>query len=149
MRGASTYYRIWCCAFLVLLAARLATGQRAGAAARGDLQVRVIDAGTQKALANTDVDVYSDNGIRCIQAPCPTNGMSWRGRTDKHGVVVIPDSVVQYSMTIGAPGYRAVGITRSKFRRRQTVALERDVVERTSCAGDRGRVAEFTLSGAS
>ena len=149
MRGVSSYYRIWCCALLVLLAARLATGQRAGASARGDLQVRVIDAGTRKPLANTDVDVYSDNGIRCIQAPCPTNGVSWGGRTDKHGVVVIPDSVVQASMSIGAPGYRAVGITRSKFRRRQTVALERDVAERTSCASEWSRVAHFALSAAS
>jgi len=70
-----------------------------------NLRVRVIDAATSKPIPNTVVEVYSDNGVRCIKAPCPTNGVKWSGKTDHRGMVIVPARVRQASMTISATGY--------------------------------------------
>jgi hypothetical protein len=56
-------------------------------------------------LAGAPVEIWSDNGIRCIRAPCPTNGTSWHGRSDARGLVVIPTRVLQASTTLTTPGY--------------------------------------------
>jgi hypothetical protein len=70
-----------------------------------DLKLKVVDKSTKRPIKNTDVEIYSDNGIRCIQAPCPTNGKRWQGKTNAKGVVSIPASLIQNSMTITAVGY--------------------------------------------
>lgn len=77
------------------------------------LKLLVIDKATKKPLANKSVSIYSDNGIRCIQAPCPTNGKNWKGKTDKHGYLMIPDNIRQASMTIEIAGYEANELNRS------------------------------------
>ncbi len=77
------------------------------------LQLLVIDKATKKPLANQSVSIYSDNGIRCIQAPCPTNGKNWKGKTDKHGNLTIPNNIRQASMTIEIAGYGAEELNRS------------------------------------
>ena len=46
------------------------------------MHVRLLDAATAKPIANTDVELWSDNGIRCIKAPCPTDGKQWKGTSD-------------------------------------------------------------------
>ncbi len=72
---------------------------------KSDLRLKVVDKTTKKVIKNTGIEIYSDNGIRCRKAPCPTNGKQWRGRTNARGIVIIPADVIQNSMTITAPGY--------------------------------------------
>lgn len=77
------------------------------------LRILVIDKTTKSPVANKSVEIYSDNGIRCIKAPCPTNGIEWTGKTDKHGYLVIPQNVRQASMHIEIAGYEAKELNRS------------------------------------
>jgi hypothetical protein len=58
------------------------------------LRIQLIDAASGEPLANAEIEVYSDNGIRCARAPCPTDGRPWRGRSDDRGVVALPASVL-------------------------------------------------------
>jgi hypothetical protein len=67
------------------------------------VRVRLLDASSDRPLSNADVELWSDNGVRCIKAPCPTNGTQWTGRSDAAGDVVIPTSVLQPVTTIRTP----------------------------------------------
>ena len=69
------------------------------------LHVTVLDSASGRPLQHFDVRIESDNGIRCIRAPCPTNAVRWTGHTDKKGVVAVPAKVVQSSMSISAAGH--------------------------------------------
>lgn len=69
------------------------------------IRVTVLDAASGKPIAKTEVHVYSDNGVRCIRAPCPTNAKDWKGHTDGNGVFKLPSTVVQQSMTLTATGH--------------------------------------------
>ena len=71
------------------------------------LRLLAISKTTKKPLANKAVEIYSDNGIRCVKAPCATNGINWKGKTDKHGYLMIPSNIRQASMTIEIAGYEA------------------------------------------
>jgi hypothetical protein len=74
--------------------------------ARGDsLRVQLVDAATSRRVANADVEVFSDNGIRCATAPCPTDGRTWRGRTDARGRVVLPRHALNVTASIGTPSH--------------------------------------------
>ena len=64
------------------------------------VRVRLLDAHSGAAIANTGVAVSSDNGIRCVTAPCPTNALGWTGKTDAMGTVVVPSNVLQASTRI-------------------------------------------------
>ncbi len=57
-------------------------------------------------LANTEVRVWSDNGVRCIAPPCPTEGREQLATTDDAGRFVLPPSQVDQSMTLLIEGYR-------------------------------------------
>jgi hypothetical protein len=59
------------------------------------VHVRLVDAVTTRAITNTEVEVSSDSGIRCVQAPCPTNEKRWTGWTDTEGSVMIPIDALQ------------------------------------------------------
>lgn len=77
------------------------------------LKVLVIDKATNRPLKNKSVEIYSDNGVRCIKAPCPTNGIEWQGKTDKHGYLIVPAKIRQASMTIEISGYEAKELNRA------------------------------------
>lgn len=77
------------------------------------LKLLVIDKTANKPLKNKSVEIYSDNGVRCVKAPCPTNGIQWQGKTDKHGYLIIPPNIRQNSMTIQINGYEAKELNRS------------------------------------
>lgn len=81
------------------------------------LRVQLVDERSGKPIRNTDVEVYSDNGVRCVMEPCPTNGMSWNGRTDRNGFVRIPGSIRQRSMHISASGYSSWVDLDRRFRK--------------------------------
>lgn len=71
------------------------------------LKLLVVSISTEKPIANRSVTINSDNGVRCVMAPCPTNSKQWQGRTNRQGLVVIPQKVIQQSTTIKIPGYMA------------------------------------------
>lgn len=66
------------------------------------LRLTVLDRASGRPLPQIAVRIDSDNGIRCIKAPCPSHAMQWTGRTDNKGVIAVPARVVQASMTITA-----------------------------------------------
>ncbi len=68
------------------------------------VQVKLVDALDARPLANAEVQLSSDNGIRCVRAPCPTASRSWQGRTDAGGRVTIPTNVLQASSSVTAAG---------------------------------------------
>lgn len=70
------------------------------------VRVKLLDAYSGGIISNSDVEVYSDNGVRCFRAPCPTNGKQWRGRSGADGYVVIPTDILQQSTSISTPAYR-------------------------------------------
>jgi hypothetical protein len=69
------------------------------------VDVRLLDAATAKPIANTAVEVQSDNGIRCIKAPCPTDAKQWKGTSDANGRVTIPRSALNTTANIKTAGY--------------------------------------------
>jgi hypothetical protein len=52
--------------------------------------VRLVDAATGAPIAGHKVHVFSDNGVRCIRAPCDTEASSWDGTSDEHGLITPP-----------------------------------------------------------
>jgi hypothetical protein len=85
--------------------------------AKGDsLPVVLLDAATAGPIVNAEVELWSDNGVRCVQAPCPTNGRQWRGRSNAAGQVVIPKKALQPVTSIKASGYDGDLIEDSEFR---------------------------------
>lgn len=62
--------------------------------------VQLIDVSTGHPVRNAGLRLVSDNGIRCIRAPCPTNTRIWKGKSDTEGFVQIPTSEIQSSTQI-------------------------------------------------
>jgi hypothetical protein len=74
--------------------------------AKGDsVRVRLLDAVSSGPIANAAVELWSDNSVRCVQAPCPTNGQEWAGRSNAAGQVVVPTSAVQAVTSVRTPGH--------------------------------------------
>jgi hypothetical protein len=71
----------------------------------GTLRVELVDVVSATAIPDVPVEVFSDNGIRCMRAPCPTNGRTWRGRADSAGRVRIPTTVLQATVSLRTPGH--------------------------------------------
>lgn len=84
---------------------------------KGNLRLLIKDKKTRAPLARREVEIYSDNGIRCITAPCPTNGIEWRGKTDSQGYVIVPKRIRQVSMTISIDGYVAEELNQASQKR--------------------------------
>jgi hypothetical protein len=71
----------------------------------GVLKLSVIDQATNKPIANRSAKIDSQNGLDCIKAPCPTNSKHWEGRSNRQGVVFIPQQVIQSSTLLTVKGY--------------------------------------------
>jgi hypothetical protein len=88
---------------LLLVAGTVATTSARGAqrgpsileARDNSLRITLVDAFSTERIAGMEVEIWSDNGIRCGQAPCSTNGRQWKGRADGAGILVIPKDVLQ------------------------------------------------------
>lgn len=100
-------YRLVALLCVALLVAATACAQRSSDAqpsilqAKGDsVHVQFLDATSAQPIADTDIELWSDNGIRCIKAPCPTNGKQWKGKSDADGRIVIPRSALNTSTTL-------------------------------------------------
>src|SRR4029078_11316845 len=88
------------------------------------LTVYFQDAVDQKKITNTKVTLYSDNGMRCIKAPCPTNGRSWDSTTDKNGRVSVPIGMGGASMTFTLDGYEPVEMHEGTYISQSTWLVE-------------------------
>ncbi len=74
--------------------------------AQGDtLRVQLVDALSAEPLADAPVQVWSDNGVRCIRAPCPTGARSWSGRTDAGGWLRLPRTALQAASSVETPAH--------------------------------------------
>ena len=109
---------------------------------RADLKLKVTDGATKKAIRNTAIEIYGENTIVCCKAPCPGNGIKWSGKTDGHGLVTVPGTVLtwseverrsigRYSVTITAAGYGQRRLyyaqeSKRKGERRWIIALDAD-----------------------
>ncbi len=60
-----------------------------------DISLILINQSTDKPIANRAIEFRSDNGIRCITSPCPSNDQSLRLVTDHDGVIFIPKAYFQ------------------------------------------------------
>lgn len=74
------------------------------------IELLILDRSTYKPIADRSTEIYSDNGIRCVTTPCPTNPQNWQGKTDRQGVVSIPTQVIQSSTTLTLKGYAAANL---------------------------------------
>ena len=92
------------CALAMAACARAQKGSKEPVSilqASGDsVRVQLLDAATAKPFANAEVELWSDNGIRCIKAPCPTDGKQWKGTSDANGRVTIPKSTLNTTANI-------------------------------------------------
>lgn len=77
----------------------------------GVVIVRLIDVFTAQPVARSDVRVFSDNGIRCFRAPCPTDGAEWKGRTDSRGYVAIPSAALNRMTSVSTPLHKGGTLT--------------------------------------
>lgn len=92
--------------FAVAQKATTGTGDPPNQANRSELTLKLVDKRTGRAIRNTDIEIYSDNGKRCITSPCYTNAITWTGRTGAMGTVNMPSRVIQHSMHIRVNGYQ-------------------------------------------
>jgi hypothetical protein len=58
-----------------------------------------------KPVTNITISLHSDNGLRCVTTPCPTNSKDWNGKSNAQGIVNIPKSFLQKSTTVWTKTY--------------------------------------------
>jgi hypothetical protein len=73
----------------------------------GFLLAKLFDAFTGQTIRNVDVRIFSNNGISCFKAPCPTAAQEWNGKSDNDGLVLIPLKVINVYILITATGYKS------------------------------------------
>lgn len=76
--------------FAVLLVSGASQAQKIGLSAPAGVPVRLIDAATGAPIANQKVNVYADDGVRCVRAPCGGESSSWNGTSDAKGLITPP-----------------------------------------------------------
>jgi hypothetical protein len=76
------------------------------------VSVKLLDAFSGESISDSDVEVHSDSGVRCIQAPCPTNDKQWAGKSDANGQVAIPTGILQRNTTIRTPAHEGKDLVR-------------------------------------
>jgi hypothetical protein len=74
------------------------------------LKLELIDKSTNLPIGNAAVIVTSDNGIRCIQAPCPTDQTSWQGKSNSSGILMVPADAVRSTMHVDIKGYKSASL---------------------------------------
>lgn len=78
-----------------------------------DLRLQLRDHTTGSALRRVPVHVMTDNGVRCMKAPCPTDARNWNGRTDNGGRLTIPADIVNRVMNVTPNGYETTPVPAS------------------------------------
>ena len=85
--------------------------------------IQLIDGKTREVLAGATARVISDNGIRCIRAPCPNQQRSWEGRADAEGGVHVPQDMIDTVMTVMVDGYRPETVRLDAGRPKRVVSV--------------------------
>lgn len=81
------------------------------------IKLKLINAKTKRPIAHARVEISRENSIRCVKAPCPSNAMQWNGKTDRHGLVLIPQAAMEWEKTfIRATGYHALDLKEHAIR---------------------------------
>lgn len=96
--------------FIVLFVALMALlrSKTTRSVLKGDqIKLKLVDADTARIIINRKVEIHSDNGIRCIKAPCPIDEKEWKGTTDNEGIIYFPKETMNTSTTITAEGYKS------------------------------------------
>lgn len=75
-----------------------------------EVTLLLVTGAPEQPLAQVKVQLYSDNGRRCIKAPCPTNGRSWSGTTDSKGQLTIPAAMQDASMSLTPEGFEPLAL---------------------------------------
>jgi hypothetical protein len=70
------------------------------------MRVQLVDGMTARPIAGAKVKLHSDNGVRCIKAPCPTNEKQWTGVSDGNGRIAIPRSVLDVNSNLTSGVYQ-------------------------------------------
>ena len=116
VRGASAL--VWAAVAIVVSTASCSAQRERSApnAAQGPVRVQVFDVYSGLALANTSVEVTSDNGIQCSVPPCPTGSRTWSGQTDGSGVLMIPPSALQFDTYVKTKDHRDARLAEEVLR---------------------------------
>jgi hypothetical protein len=80
---------------------------RADTSDPASIKVKLVDAFSEQIISDANVEIHSDNGIRCIQAPCDTGGQDWTGISDHDGFIYVPSKAINAVTSITAAGYRS------------------------------------------
>ncbi len=118
------------------------TGQSAAGSilqSRGDVvRIHIFDAFSGEPIANTDVVVSSDNGMRCEPTPCPTNDRSWNGKTGSTGQVAVPRTELQASTDIETAVHASASLTDDAERQNGVWVVDltrKDLLDSTELGG--------------
>lgn len=70
-------------------------------------KIKLLNASSGQIISNTDVRIYSDNGIRCITAPCNNERQEWTGKSNNEGIILVSPDITNVVTTITATGYKS------------------------------------------
>jgi hypothetical protein len=85
-----------------------------------------VNARSTDALANVDVKLESNSGIRCEQAPCPSTVVDWSGRSSATGDIVVPRRALKASTIVSVPKAWAQIVERAEKHPSGTWTVELD-----------------------
>jgi hypothetical protein len=74
------------------------------------IELVLLDRVTNQPIANRPIGIHSDNGIRCIKAPCPNHSKNWQSKSNRRGIIFIPKQIIQTSTTLTVKGYTAIDL---------------------------------------
>lgn len=85
--------------------------------------IQLVNNKTREVLAGATATVVSDNGVRCVKAPCPTQQQTWEGRADAEGGVHVPPDIVNQVMTVTVKGFKPASVRRDGRRPKRVVTV--------------------------
>lgn len=88
-----------------------------------DIALILKNQSTNKPIANKAVEFRSDNGIRCITSPCPSNNQSLHLVTNQDGVILVPKAYFQENNYVEATSFAPRPIKLNDGQSSLTVSL--------------------------
>ena len=101
-RVGVTQYRRCCRAWQLLVGFHALTGSVvAQAPAPGDsVAIELYDVVTGRPLTHAFIEVQATVPVVCRRAPCPPRPVTWRGTSDRRGVVVVPAVITLFDTRV-------------------------------------------------
>lgn len=75
-------------------------------AAQDAVRLKLLDAFSGHALVNADVEIFSDSGIRCESSPCDTGAVTWKGKSDANGYVIVPHETIKQVTSVQTSSHK-------------------------------------------